>query len=119
MSNKHVKLVKSAAGKIASPLGKNSSNFSQSLVVTSEHCEDVRSQNLSHAPGISSKKKSAEIKMNLDPSSSIKISNGDAPLSLAEPKDIEKLKAGGVLAKNLTDKVCVHVFDKVKSTTHH
>ncbi|OAY58330.1 ubinuclein-1 isoform X2 [Manihot esculenta] len=104
VSNKHVKLVKSAAGKIASPLGKNSSNFSQSLVVTSEHCEDVRSQNLSHAPGISSKKKSAETKMNTDPSSLIQISNGDTSVSPAEAKDIENPKTGGLLAKNMTNK---------------
>ncbi|XP_057987087.1 ubinuclein-1 isoform X2 [Hevea brasiliensis] len=103
-SNKQVKLGKSVAGKIASPLGKNPSNPSQNLVVTNEHCEDVRSQSLSYTAGISSKKKSAETKMNLDPSSSIKTSNGDASVSLAEAKDIEKLKAGGLLAKNLTNK---------------
>ncbi|KAJ9146219.1 hypothetical protein P3X46_028511 [Hevea brasiliensis] len=103
-SNKHVKLGKPAAGNIALPLGKNSSNPSQILVGISEHNEDVRSQNLSYTPEISSKKKSAETKINLDPSSLIKFSNGDTSISLAEAKDIENPKTGGLLAKNLTNK---------------
>lgn len=105
MSNKHAKIGKSAAEKMSPLLGKNFASPSQNLALTSEHCEDVKSQNPSNPSGISSKKKSAETKMNLDLSSSVKVSNGDASVSLVEAKDIEKHKTGGLQAKNLTNKL--------------
>nr|BAJ53189.1 JMS09K11.7 [Jatropha curcas] len=102
ISNKHVKLGKSAAGKTAVLVGKNSSNPSQSLVVTNERYEEVKTPNVLYASGISAKKKSAETKINLDPSSSVKVSNGDVSVSLAEAKDVEKPKTGGFQGKNVT-----------------
>ncbi|CAK7346917.1 unnamed protein product [Dovyalis caffra] len=104
MSNKISKLGKSAAEKMAPPLGKNSSSLPQNLTMISEQYENVKFQNQSNSPGISSKKKSAETKMKLDPSLSVKVSNGDAYASLAETKDIEKPKTGGLQPKNLTSK---------------
>ncbi|WCJ44428.1 wound-responsive family protein [Euphorbia peplus] len=103
-STKQVKMSKTEAGKAVLPLGKNTSNPSQSLAVTSEHHDDAKSQNLPNAPGVSSKRKSAEIKMNLDPSASIKVSNGDASVSLADANDMEKLKTGGLQSKNVVNK---------------
>ncbi|XP_065881088.1 ubinuclein-1-like isoform X2 [Euphorbia lathyris] len=103
-SAKQVKTTKTVAGKAVLPLGKNTSNPSQSLGMTSEHHDDVKSQNLPNASGISSKRKSAEPKMNLDPSSSIKVSNGDASASLADANDIDKPKTGGLQSKNLANK---------------
>ncbi|XP_050238656.1 ubinuclein-1 isoform X2 [Mercurialis annua] len=104
ISNKHVKVGKLGAGKTEQLPGKDSLSPLQLLAVTSEHYEDVKPQNLSHASGISSKKKSAETKMILDPSSSVKVSNGDASISLADTTDVEKPKTGGLQAKNLTNK---------------
>ncbi|KAG8633190.1 hypothetical protein MANES_18G082300v8 [Manihot esculenta] len=121
-SNKQVKLGKSAAGKIASPLGKNSSNPSPNLVVTSENYEDVRAQSLSYTSGISSKKKSAEIKMNLDPSSSIKISNGGSS-DVSHQKYHDKsayLQSKSQFAKSVTnvDELEPSVRSKEKNGVH-
>ncbi|KAJ6997935.1 ubinuclein-1-like isoform X1 [Populus alba x Populus x berolinensis] len=70
----------------------------------SEQYENVKFQSQSNSPGNSSKRKSAETKMKLDPSLSVRGSNGDAYASLAETKDIEKSKTGGLQPKNLTSK---------------
>ncbi|XP_011002437.1 PREDICTED: ubinuclein-1 isoform X2 [Populus euphratica] len=104
ISNKLAKLGKSTVEKLALPPGKNSSNLSQNLTMISEQYENVKFQSQSNSPGNSSKKKSAETKMKLDPSLSVRGSNGDAYASLAETKDIEKSKTGGLQPKNLTSK---------------
>ncbi|KAJ7006569.1 hypothetical protein NC653_005813 [Populus alba x Populus x berolinensis] len=104
MSNKLVKLGKSAVEKMAPPPGKNSLNLSQNLTMISEQYESVKFQNQSNSPGISSKKKPAETKMKLDPSLSVKVLNGDAYASLEETTDNEKPKTGCILPKNLTSK---------------
>uniref|UniRef100_A0A2K2BF93 Hpc2-related domain-containing protein n=1 Tax=Populus trichocarpa TaxID=3694 RepID=A0A2K2BF93_POPTR len=104
MSNKLAKLGKSAAEKMAPPPGKNSLNLSQNLTMISEQYENVKFQNQSNSPGISSKKKPAETKMKLDPSLSVKVLNGDAYASLEETTDNEKPKTGCLLPKNLTSK---------------
>ncbi|KAB5568560.1 hypothetical protein DKX38_002353 [Salix brachista] len=103
MSNKLAKLEKSAAEKMASPPGKNSLNLSQNLTMTSEQYENVKFQNQSNSSG-SSIKKSAETKMKLAPSLSVKVLDGDASASLEETKDIEKPKTGCLTPKNLTSK---------------
>jgi ubinuclein len=104
ISNKLAKLGKSTVEKLAPPPGKNSSNLSQNLTMISEQYENVKFQSQSNSPGNSSKKKSAETKMKLDPSLSVRGSNGDAYASLAETQDIEKSKTGGLQPKNLTSK---------------
>ncbi|KAJ6939199.1 hypothetical protein NC651_005594 [Populus alba x Populus x berolinensis] len=104
MSNKLAKLGKSAAEKMAPPPGKNSLNLSQNLTMISEQYENVKFQNQSNSPGISSKKKPAETKMKLDPSLSVKVLNGDAYASLEETMDNEKPKTGCLLPKNVTSK---------------
>ncbi|XP_061972681.1 ubinuclein-1 isoform X2 [Populus nigra] len=104
ISNKLAKLGKSTVEKLAPPPGKNSSNLSQNLTLISEQYENVKFQSQSNSPGNSSKKKSAETKMKLDPSLSVRGSNGDAYASLAETQDIEKSKTGGLQPKNLTSK---------------
>ncbi|KAJ4700760.1 Wound-responsive family protein, putative isoform 1 [Melia azedarach] len=102
VSNKHVKLTKTAATKSAPLVGKNLPT--QNLAATSIHYEDVRSHNQLNASGIPSKKKSADYKTSLD-SSSLKVSNGDASVSLAEAKDVERLKTGVLQSKYVTNKL--------------
>ncbi|KAJ6412619.1 hypothetical protein OIU84_005628 [Salix udensis] len=104
ISNKLAKLGKSTVEKLALPPGKNSSNLSQNLTMISEQYENVKLQSQSNSPGIASKKKSAETKMKLDPSLSVKVSNGVAYASVAETNNIEKSKTGGLQPKNLTSK---------------
>ncbi|KAG5245962.1 ubinuclein [Salix suchowensis] len=104
ISNKLAKLGKSTVEKLALPPGKNSSNMSQNLTMISEQYENVKLQSQSNSPGIASKKKSAETKMKLDPSLSVKVSNGVAYASVAETNNIEKSKTGGLQPKNLTSK---------------
>lgn len=95
MSNKHAKVNKTTAGK----------NFSaQNLAVTSENYGDAKGQNQLNVSVIPSKKKSADAKMTLDPSS-LKISNGSASVSLAEAKDTERQKTGVIPAKNVSSKL--------------
>lgn len=104
-SSKHVKKGKMAATKIAAMFMKDSSSPSQNLAVTSENFQDVKFQNQTSAPGISSKKKSVDTKTIFDPSPSLKVSNGDASVSLPEVRDIDKQKTGAVHSKNLGDKL--------------
>ncbi|XP_044475860.1 ubinuclein-1-like isoform X2 [Mangifera indica] len=95
VSNKHAKVNKTTAGK----------NFSaQNLAVTSENYGDAKGQNQLNVSVIPSKKKSADAKMTLDPSS-LKISNGSASVSLAEAKDTERQKTGVIPAKNVSSKL--------------
>ncbi|XP_040998278.1 ubinuclein-1-like isoform X1 [Juglans microcarpa x Juglans regia] len=104
--SKHVKKDRMAAAKIATMLmKKDSSSPSQNLAVTSENLQDVKIQNSLVAPGISSKKKPADTKMIFDPAASLKVSNGDASVSLAEVRDIDKQKTGVVQSKSLGDKL--------------
>lgn len=103
--SKHVKKGKTAATKIAAMFMKDSTSPSQNLAVTSEQFQDVKFQNQLSAPGIPSKKKSVDTKMAFDPSPSLKASNGDASVSLAEVRDIDKQKTGAVHSKNLGDKL--------------
>jgi hypothetical protein len=93
-----------AAGRIAATLVKDSSSPSQNLDVTSEYLLDVKFQNQPSAPGSYSKKKSADTKTIFDPSPSLKVSNGDASVSL-EVRDIDMQKTGVVQSKNLGDKL--------------
>lgn len=103
-SSKHVKKDKSAAMKTATMLMQDSSS-PQNVAVTSEHFQDAKIQNQLSAPGIASKKKSADSRTVFDPSISLKVSNGDASASLAEVRDVEKQKTGVVQSKNLGDKL--------------
>ena len=101
--SKHVKKGKTAATKIAAMFMKDSTSPSQNLAVTSEQFQDVKFQNQLSAPGIPSKKKSVDTKTAFDPS--LKASNGDASVSLAEVREIDKQKTGAVHSKNLGDKL--------------
>lgn len=103
-STKHLKKDKLAAGRIAATLVKDSSSPSQNLDVTRENLPDVKFQNQPGAPGSSSKKKSADTKTIFDPSPSLKVSNGDASVSL-EVRDIDMQKTGAIQSKNLGDKL--------------
>ncbi|KAJ0085047.1 hypothetical protein Patl1_08272 [Pistacia atlantica] len=102
VSNKHAKVNKAATGKSAPLVGKNFPT--QNLAVTSENFGDVKGQNQLNVSVVPSKKKSADTKMTLDPSS-LKISNGGASVSLAEAKDTERLKTGVIPAKNVSSKL--------------
>ncbi|KAJ0025524.1 hypothetical protein Pint_08097 [Pistacia integerrima] len=102
VSNKHAKVNKAATGKSAPLVGKNFPT--QNLAVASENFGDVKGQNQLNVSVVPSKKKSADTKMTLDPSS-LKISNGGASVSLAEAKDTEKLKTGVIPAKNVSSKL--------------
>ncbi|CAI0395746.1 unnamed protein product [Linum tenue] len=99
VSNKHAKIGKSTAGKTVQSLGMNSSSPSQDLVKSGGYNEDVKPLNLS---GTSSKKKSGEAKLCLDPSSTTKMSNGKA--SMAEDKNFQMQKPGSHQAKNFSSK---------------
>lgn len=101
--NKHAKLTKAATSKSAPLVGKNIPT--QNLGSKSgAHCDEVRPQNQLNASGISSKKKSSDHKTTLDPSS-IKVSNGDASVSLAEAKDADRLKTGNLQSKSVSNKL--------------
>ncbi|KAJ8773341.1 hypothetical protein K2173_028518 [Erythroxylum novogranatense] len=104
LSNKQAKLSKLPAEKLAAIAGKTTNSVSQNVVVMNEHHGDTKFQSSSSAPGISSKKKSVEAKIDANAPSSIKAKQGDAAVSLAEVKEIERPKTGGLQAKNLTDK---------------
>ncbi|KAG2663303.1 hypothetical protein I3760_16G022500 [Carya illinoinensis] len=105
-SSKHVKKDRMAAAKITTMLmKKDSSSPSQNLAVTSENLQEFKIQNSLVAPGISSKKKPADTKMIFDPAASLKVSNGDASVSLAEVRDIDKQKTGVIQSKSLGDKL--------------
>ncbi|XP_027330661.1 ubinuclein-1-like isoform X2 [Abrus precatorius] len=101
VSNKHVKLSKTASGKAASLSAKNMSNSSDNLAVPGELYEDLKIQNQLDVSGISSKKKSADNRPILDPSVCSKVSNDDAPA--AEAKDADKKKTGVFQSKNTND----------------
>lgn len=116
VSNKHVKVGKTAAGKTASLPLKNTFNSSQNLAVPGEHYEDLKFQNPLDVSGISSKRKTADARPISDPSACLKVSNDDVP-SLAEAKDADKQKIGVLQSKNTTDKY--KNASGVLDTSHH
>ncbi|XP_022141688.1 uncharacterized protein LOC111011989 isoform X3 [Momordica charantia] len=103
-SNKHTKVGKIATGKTALMVAKSFSNLSQNMAITHEHREDEKLQNQLNMPGHGSKKKIGDTKMTLDPSTSIKVYNGDTSTSVAEAKDLDPSKPGIVPSKNLASK---------------
>ncbi|TYJ95740.1 ubinuclein-1-like isoform X2 [Cucumis melo var. makuwa] len=98
-SNKHTKVGKTTTGKSALMVAKSFSNLSQNMAITHEHLEDGKLQN-PLIPGHSSKKKSGDTKMILDPSPSSKVYNGDISTSVAEAKDADSSKPGVFPPKN-------------------
>lgn len=104
LSNKHTKVGKTTTGKSALMVAKNFSNLSQNMAITHEHLEDDKLQNQLNVPGHSSKKKSGDTKMILDPSPSSKVYNGDTSTSVAEAKDTDPPKPGVFPSKNLGSK---------------
>lgn len=103
-NNKHAKLSKMTAPKVASNPAKNSSTpATQAAAVTGEHFEDVKLQNQLNASGLSSKKKSSDSKTILDPTF-LKVSNGDVSVPLSEGKDFDKQKTGVLLSKDSSSK---------------
>ncbi|KAJ1387375.1 hypothetical protein SESBI_40035 [Sesbania bispinosa] len=102
-SNKHVKVGKPASGK-TSLQAKNICNSSENLVAPGEHYEDLKPRNQLDVTGISSKKKTADIKPTLDPSVSLKASSDVVPASVTEAKDADKQKIGAFKSKNPSDK---------------
>lgn len=88
--------------KAATLAGKHSSNPSQSLV--SEPNENVKSQN-QYLSGSSSRKKSADSKVIVDPAPSAKVVNGDTSASLTDTKDIDKHNMGNLQSKNHSGKL--------------
>ena len=103
LPNKHVKVGKTVPGKSAALAAKNVSVPSQAAAVMSEHGEDMKLQNQPNASVICSKKKNADTKTTLDPSS-LKVSNGSSSVALAEVKD-DRQKIGVVPSKNLGNKM--------------
>lgn len=103
VANKPVKLSKTVSGKSTAMAAKNVVSVpSQAPSVASEHYEDIKLQNQPNASVICSKKKSADTKTTLDPSS-VKISNGSSSVAVTEVKD-ERLKTGVLQSKNLGNK---------------
>ncbi|CAI8614776.1 unnamed protein product [Vicia faba] len=102
VSNKHVKVGKTAAGKTAPLPVKNTLNSSQNLAVPGEHYEDLKSQNQSEVSITTLKKEPADIIPISDPSSSLKLSNSDVS-SVVEAKDADKKKTI-LQSKNKVDK---------------
>lgn len=103
-SNKHTKVGKTTMGKSALMVAKSFSNLSQNMAITHGHLEDEKLQNQLNMPGHSSKKKTGDTKMILDPSPSSKIYNGDTSTSVQEAKDIDQPKSGVLPSKNLGSK---------------
>ncbi|EOY16441.1 Wound-responsive family protein, putative isoform 3 [Theobroma cacao] len=101
VSNKHVKAAKMTPGRAEPSLGRNNSNHSQNLTALNEQYGDVKAQNQLSVSGISSKKKSSETRLALDPSSYLKVSNGNTSVPLADVKDTEKSKMGVLQSKNV------------------
>ncbi|OMO50361.1 hypothetical protein CCACVL1_30488 [Corchorus capsularis] len=101
VSNKHVKAAKITAGRAEPSLGRNNFNHSQNLSTLKEQYVDLKSQNQLSVSGVSSKKKSSDTRLASDPSSHLKVSNGDSPVPVANVKDIEKSKVGVLQSKNV------------------
>ncbi|XP_058724538.1 ubinuclein-1-like isoform X2 [Vicia villosa] len=102
VSNKHVKVGKTAAGKTAPLPVKNTLNSSQNLAVPGEHYADLKSQNQLEVSRTTLKKEPADIRPISDPSASLKVSNNDVS-SAVEAKDADKQKTI-LQSKNRVDK---------------
>ncbi|KAM7259675.1 hypothetical protein ACFE04_015416 [Oxalis oulophora] len=100
--NKQAKPGKAAVEKSVPQPEKNSFGPSTNVAVSRENLENHRSQNQLNA-GDSTKKKAA-VSKTADRSSSLKISNGGASVSLPDPNVIEKPKAEVLASKNVTNK---------------
>ncbi|KAL5148589.1 Ubinuclein-1 [Glycine soja] len=100
VSNKHVKVGKTAAGKTASLPVKNTISSSHNLGVPGEHYEDMTFQNQLDVSGISLKRKTADTRPMLDPPVCSKVST-NAP---AAAEDAEKQKTRVLQSKNTSDK---------------
>ncbi|CAK8570307.1 unnamed protein product [Lathyrus sativus] len=102
VSNKHVKVGKTAAGKTAPLPVKNTFNSSQNLTVPGEHYEDLKSQNQLEVSRTTLKKEPSDIRPISGPSASLKVSNNDVS-SVVEAKDADKPKTI-LQSKNRVDK---------------
>ncbi|RDY12353.1 hypothetical protein CR513_02867, partial [Mucuna pruriens] len=102
VSNKHVKVGKTAAGKTPSSPVKNTISSSHNLGVPGEHFDDAKVRNQLDVSGISLKKKTADTRPMLDPPVCLKVSTDDAPAAAAENAD--KQKTGVLQSKNTGDK---------------
>ncbi|KAG4969435.1 hypothetical protein JHK85_035856 [Glycine max] len=100
VSNKHVKVGKTAAGKTALLPVKNTISSSNNLGVPGEHYEDMTFQNQLDVSGISLKRKTADTRPMLDPPVCSKVST-NAP---AAAEDAEKQKTRVLQSKNTSDK---------------
>ncbi|XVE60275.1 hypothetical protein DITRI_Ditri05aG0115800 [Diplodiscus trichospermus] len=109
VSNKYVKAIKMTAGRAEPSLGKNNSNSCQNLTAVNEQYGDIKSQNPLSISGVSSKKKSSETRLALDPSY-LKDPHGDTSVPLADVKDIERSKMVSLQSKNV-------VSNKLKDAT--
>ncbi|KAL9331042.1 hypothetical protein ACSQ67_000652 [Phaseolus vulgaris] len=98
LSNKHVKVGKTAAGKTVSLPAKNMLSSSHNFVV--EHYEDKKLQKQLDVSGINLKKKTADTRPMSDPPVCLKVSNNDP--TAAEGAD--KQKTGVLQSKNTSDK---------------
>ncbi|CAN1234543.1 UBN1 [Linum perenne] len=104
VSNKHVKIGKSAAGKMVQSVGKNTSGPSQNLTMEIDYQENGKCHNPLNLSGTSTKKKCAGATIGFDPSSTTKMSNGDASASLVEGKDFQMQEPGFLQGNNFSNK---------------
>ncbi|XP_057490500.1 LOW QUALITY PROTEIN: ubinuclein-1-like [Actinidia eriantha] len=91
--NKHLKVGKKASGKSDLLVGKSTTVPSHVVALPSVHHIDMKFQNQMNSSVVGATNKSAETKTSVDPPPS-KVSNGDASLSLAVEKDVDKQKTG-------------------------
>ncbi|QCD99866.1 hypothetical protein DEO72_LG7g1153 [Vigna unguiculata] len=101
VSNKLVKVRKTAVGKTASLPVKNMLSSSHNSAVPGEHYEDMKFQKQMDVSGISLKRKTADATPISDPPVCLKVSNNDPPA--AEGPD--KQKTGNSQYKNTGDKL--------------
>ncbi|XP_020211234.1 ubinuclein-1 isoform X2 [Cajanus cajan] len=101
VSNKHVKVGKTTAGKASSLHVKNTISSSNNLGVPSDHCEDMKFRNQLDVSGISLKKKTSDSRQMSDPPVCSKVSTDDAPTAAEEA---DKQKTGSLQSKNMSDK---------------
>ncbi|CAN1234541.1 UBN1 [Linum perenne] len=96
VSNKHVKIGKSAAGKMVQSVGKNTSGPSQNLTMEIDYQENGKCHN----------------PLNLSGTSTKKMSNGDASASLVEGKDFQMQEPGFLQGNNFSNKSKHQTHDK-------
>ncbi|KAK7385137.1 hypothetical protein VNO78_30848 [Psophocarpus tetragonolobus] len=100
VSNKQLKVSKTAAGKIPSLPVKNTVSSSHNLSVSGELYEDNKFRNQLDVSGISLKKKTADSRPMSDPAVCSKVSTADTP----DVEDADKQKTGVLQSKNTSDK---------------